>query len=272
MITRVLPVPASAAATAIAAVSGSVAAAAGRRAAQAQATRLARRGGADRRDRSSRTWCATATSGRDRHPRRRCWRMLITARSRFTAKADPHSRWFALRVGPAVRSPSRSCTAWSMLYTYSDHVVGHPSFWRRLLRGRSRRWSAAAGGSRSRGERVRRRVARHAVRVRADARSSSSRCSRCARPSRSRDCPTSDEHAAARPARPARRARLARLLRTAPGQVGGVVGHAARPRSPTGSCSASRWPAATRSVIRRHGRARSRRTATWSRSTAGRRR
>lgn len=57
--------------------------------------------------------------------------MLVTARTRFTAKGDPRSRWFALIVfvqffvvGVVV--------GMSMLYAYPHRVVGHPSFWLRL--------------------------------------------------------------------------------------------------------------------------------------------
>jgi lysyl-tRNA synthetase class 2 len=57
--------------------------------------------------------------------------LLITARSQFHAKADPSSRWFAMRVffqfiGVAL------IYGMSVLYLSDDRVVGHPSFWSRL--------------------------------------------------------------------------------------------------------------------------------------------
>jgi lysyl-tRNA synthetase class 2 len=57
--------------------------------------------------------------------------LLVAARSRFTAKSDPTSRWFAARVfaqfvGVAV------VYGMVMLYAYPGRVVGHPSFWVRL--------------------------------------------------------------------------------------------------------------------------------------------
>jgi lysyl-tRNA synthetase class 2 len=57
--------------------------------------------------------------------------MLVTARSRFTAKSDPHSRWFALRVFFQFTSVAITY-GMVMLYAYGSHVVGHPSFWARL--------------------------------------------------------------------------------------------------------------------------------------------
>jgi lysyl-tRNA synthetase class 2 len=129
MITRVIPVPASAAATAIAAVSGLL------------LLRLA----AGLRKRKRRAWraavaltavIAIAHIVRDRHPAEIVipvvlLSMLITSRSRFTAKADPHSRWFALRVFVQFFVVA-VVYGMTMLYVYNDHVVGHPSFWMRL--------------------------------------------------------------------------------------------------------------------------------------------
>lgn len=129
MITRVLPVPASAAATAIAATSGLL------------LLRLA----AALRKRKRRAWgaavvltsmIAVAHLVRDRHPAEiviPCvlLAMLLTARSRFTAKADPHSRWFALRVLLQFVFVA-VVYGMTMLYVYSGHVVGHPSFLARL--------------------------------------------------------------------------------------------------------------------------------------------
>ncbi|MEP7021563.1 MAG: phosphatidylglycerol lysyltransferase domain-containing protein [Pseudonocardiales bacterium] len=53
--------------------------------------------------------------------------MLITARSRYTAKSDPRSRWFAALVfcqfiGVAI------VYGLLMLYAYRNHLIGHPSF------------------------------------------------------------------------------------------------------------------------------------------------
>jgi lysyl-tRNA synthetase class 2 len=129
MITRVLPVPASAAATAIAAVSGLL------------LLRLA----AALRKRKRRAWRAAvvltaviliAHLVRDRHMGAIVipavlLALLLTARTRFTAKADPHSRWFALRVLLQFVFVS-IVYGMTMLYVYSGHVVGHPSFWARL--------------------------------------------------------------------------------------------------------------------------------------------
>ena len=57
--------------------------------------------------------------------------MLITARSRFTAKADPRSRWFAVRVFVQFIAVALAYGL-VMLYT-PGHVVGHASFGTRLL-------------------------------------------------------------------------------------------------------------------------------------------
>ena len=169
MITRVLPVPASAAATAVAAVSGLL------------LLRLA----AALRKRKRRAWrAAVVLTGvivvahlvRDRHPAEIVIPLvllvlLVTARSRFTAKADPHSRWFALRVFLQFFFVA-VVYGMAMLYVYSDHVVGHPSFWARLwevvdLAGRRRRTDPGCTG-----ERFDDVVARHAVRRSAWSRSS----------------------------------------------------------------------------------------------------
>ena len=59
--------------------------------------------------------------------------MLVTARSRFTAKADPRSRWFAVRVLIQFTSVA---IAYGMVLLYTPygrhHTGGHPSFWDRL--------------------------------------------------------------------------------------------------------------------------------------------
>jgi lysyl-tRNA synthetase class 2 len=130
MITRVIPIPASAAATAIAAVSGLL------------LLRLA----AALRKRKRRAWRAAvvltavivvAHVVRDRHAAEIViplvlMAMLITSRSRFTAKADPHNRWFALRV---FLQFFVIAVAYGliMLYSYSHHLVGNPSFMDRLV-------------------------------------------------------------------------------------------------------------------------------------------
>jgi lysyl-tRNA synthetase, class II len=57
--------------------------------------------------------------------------LLIAARSRFTAKSDPHSRWFALRVllqGFVVTLGY----GLALVYFYPDEVIGEPSFGARL--------------------------------------------------------------------------------------------------------------------------------------------
>src|SRR5579859_6072547 len=57
--------------------------------------------------------------------------MLITARSRFTAKADQRNRWFALTVFTEFVSVA-VVTGMAMLYAAPHQVVGNPSFWTRL--------------------------------------------------------------------------------------------------------------------------------------------
>jgi lysyl-tRNA synthetase class 2 len=57
--------------------------------------------------------------------------MLVHARSRFTAKSDPRSRWFALVV--LVQFVAVAVVyGMTMLYLYPDDLVGHPSFAARL--------------------------------------------------------------------------------------------------------------------------------------------
>ncbi len=56
--------------------------------------------------------------------------MLIAARSRFTAKADPRSRWFALVV--FVQFSVVAILYGLVLLYFSRRVVGHPSFGARL--------------------------------------------------------------------------------------------------------------------------------------------
>ncbi|MEP6642553.1 MAG: phosphatidylglycerol lysyltransferase domain-containing protein [Gaiellales bacterium] len=129
-VTRVIPVPASAAATAVLAVSGLL------------LVRLALALG----KRKRRAWRAAVVialvmifANLIREERRSgeavvaliLLILLITARSRFTAKSDPRSRWFAALVffqfiGVAV------VYGMLMLYAYRGHLVGHPSFWTQL--------------------------------------------------------------------------------------------------------------------------------------------
>jgi lysyl-tRNA synthetase class 2 len=57
--------------------------------------------------------------------------MLLDARARYTARTDPHNRWFALTVffqfvGFGI------AYGLAMLYLYPHEVIGHPSFWIRL--------------------------------------------------------------------------------------------------------------------------------------------
>jgi lysyl-tRNA synthetase class 2 len=129
VITRVIPVPASAAATAVGAVSGLL------------LLRLA----AALRKRKRRAWRAAvviAAIMTVAHVVRGVrvgeaaislilLVLLIAARSRFTAKSDPRSRWFAALVfcqfvGVAV------VYGMLMLYAYRGNLVGHPSFWTQL--------------------------------------------------------------------------------------------------------------------------------------------
>ncbi len=56
---------------------------------------------------------------------------LLAARSRFTAKPDPRSRWFALRVFVQFTIVSIGFGL-LLLYAYPHHVSGAPSFWLRL--------------------------------------------------------------------------------------------------------------------------------------------
>ncbi|MDQ2750535.1 MAG: phosphatidylglycerol lysyltransferase domain-containing protein [Actinomycetota bacterium] len=128
-ITRVIPVPASAAATAVSVVAGLL------------LLRLA----AALRKRKRRAWRAAvviAAVMTVAHVVRGVrvgeavisvilLVLLITARSRYTAKSDPRSRWFAVLVffqftGVAI------VYGMLMLYAYRDRLVGHPSFWAQL--------------------------------------------------------------------------------------------------------------------------------------------
>jgi len=128
-ITRVIPVPASAAATAVGAVSGLL------------LLRLA----AALRKRKRRAWRAAvviATIMTVAHVVRGIrvdeavislilLVLLITARSRYTAKSDPRSRWFAALVFCQFTAGA-IVYGLLMLYAYRSKVVGHPSFWTQL--------------------------------------------------------------------------------------------------------------------------------------------
>jgi lysyl-tRNA synthetase class 2 len=57
--------------------------------------------------------------------------LLITARSRFTAKADPFSRWFAVRMFVQIVLVAYGYGL-ALLYCYPDQVAGPASFGRRL--------------------------------------------------------------------------------------------------------------------------------------------
>jgi lysyl-tRNA synthetase, class II len=130
VITRVLPVPATAAATAIVAVSGL----------------LLLRVAAGLRKRKRRAWQVAVavtlvmTVAHIFRDERRIGEaaitlgllgLLITARSRYTAKADPHSRWFALLVFVQFTAVAVAYGL-AMVYLYPRQVVGHPSFGARM--------------------------------------------------------------------------------------------------------------------------------------------
>ena len=57
--------------------------------------------------------------------------MLIAARSRYTAKSDPHTRWFAFKIFVQL-FVAAVVYGMVMLYVYHDRVAGEPSFWLRL--------------------------------------------------------------------------------------------------------------------------------------------
>jgi lysyl-tRNA synthetase class 2 len=128
-ITRVIPVPASAAATAVGVVSGLL------------LLRLA----AALRKRKRRAWRAAvviAAVMTVAHVLRGVrvgeaafslvlLVLLITARSRYTAKSDPHSRWFAALVFCQFTAVA-VVYGMLMLAAYRGKLVGHPSFWSQL--------------------------------------------------------------------------------------------------------------------------------------------
>jgi lysyl-tRNA synthetase class 2 len=128
-ITRVIPVPASAAATAVGTVAGLL------------LLRLA----AALRKRKKRAWraaVAIAAIMMVTHVVRGVrvveavfsvvlLVLLITARSRYTAKSDPRSRWFAALVFCQFTLVAIGYGL-LLLWTYRSKVVGHPSFWSQL--------------------------------------------------------------------------------------------------------------------------------------------
>jgi lysyl-tRNA synthetase, class II len=131
-VTRIIPVPASAAATAVLAVAGF----------------LLLRVAAGLRKRKRRAWragvglTAILTIAHLVRAERLYVEaavtlvlliMLLTARSRFTAKSDPYSRWFAFRVFMQFMIAA-VVTGMLMFYAIdrSHHMVGNPSFGERL--------------------------------------------------------------------------------------------------------------------------------------------
>ncbi len=128
-ITRVIPVPASAAATAVGAVSGLL------------LLRLA----AALRKRKRRAWRAAVVVAaimtvahvvRGVHVGEAVISLvllilLVTARLRFTAKSDPRTRWFAVLVFFQFTAIAITYGL-LMLYAYRSRLVGHPSFWTQL--------------------------------------------------------------------------------------------------------------------------------------------
>jgi lysyl-tRNA synthetase class 2 len=129
-ITRIIPVPATAAATAVVAVSGL----------------LLLRIAAGLRKRKRLEWLAAVaitvvmTAAHVFRGELRPVEALITlvllvlllaARSRFTAKPDPRSRWAAVRVFVPFTLVAITYGL-VLLYAYPQHVRGDPSFWARL--------------------------------------------------------------------------------------------------------------------------------------------
>jgi lysyl-tRNA synthetase class 2 len=129
-LTRILPVPASATATAIVFVTGMV------------LLRLA--SGLRKRKRAAWQAAVLATAGMAvAHVLRAEERfveggisvlllvLLVAARSRFTAEADPRSRWFALRLFIQAFVVAL-VYGMVLLYAFPSRLVGHPSFTDRL--------------------------------------------------------------------------------------------------------------------------------------------
>jgi lysyl-tRNA synthetase class 2 len=77
--------------------------------------------------------------------------LLISARSRFTAKSDPATRWFTVRVVSQLLAAAL-VFGMAMLYLNPHRVEGHPSFWSRL-REVADGLVGASGPVRMRGER-----------------------------------------------------------------------------------------------------------------------
>jgi lysyl-tRNA synthetase class 2 len=129
-LTQIIPVPASAAATAVVFVTGIV------------LLRLA--AGLRKRKRAAWQAAVLATFGMTvahflRGDRRfveggislALLVLLLLARSRFTAQADPRSRWFALRVFLQAFAVS-VVYGMALLYAFPGRLLGHPSFLARL--------------------------------------------------------------------------------------------------------------------------------------------
>ncbi len=128
--TRVIPIPASAAATAVVAVSGFV------------LLRVA----AGLRKRKRRAWQIAVLATvlmtvahlfrNERAPLEGAITlllliMLLAAQPRFTARSDPYSRWFAVRVFVQVVAVG---VVYGMVLIYADgrRIIGHPGFWQRF--------------------------------------------------------------------------------------------------------------------------------------------
>jgi|SRR5664279_55864 len=147
-LTRIIPVPASAAATAAVAVSAL----------------LLLRVAAGLRKRKRRDWQAAVVISLvmtlahvfrgERRPVEAAITLvllvlLLTARSRFTAKADPRSRWFAVRVFVQFLAVA---IGYGLVLIYAPgHVTGRPSFWVRLVEV-LRSMVGTGGGVRLKGE------------------------------------------------------------------------------------------------------------------------
>lgn len=129
LLTQVIPVPATAAATAVVAVSGL----------------LLLRIAAALRKRKRRAWRAAvaltfvmtvAHVFREEHSYGEAaitfvlFLLLVTARSRFTAKSDPYTRWFAVRV--FLQFTTVAITVGLVMSYFSGRVVGDPGLWARL--------------------------------------------------------------------------------------------------------------------------------------------
>ncbi len=149
-LTKIIPIPATAAAAAVTAVSGL----------------LLLRIAAGLRKRKRREWLAAVTITlvmtvahlvrAERRPVEATITLvlliaLLAARSRFTAKPDPRSRWFAARVFVQFVAVAIAFGL-VLLYAYPRHVAGSPSFWLRV-REVVQSLAGAGGVIRLRGER-----------------------------------------------------------------------------------------------------------------------